>query len=122
MYSLAEKEGRKAPKFPKHANASQSMEVENGNPVFHVKRGKKITKYDNLYLFEINYINPQIKALKSRIRSIRLRIQKEQRKLLHVDEVHVCFGTKKIFKKQWTSEMDHAVWLNKFRKKDIMKC
>lgn len=85
--------------------------------VFQVRYKKKTVCYENQYLFEVQYLNPEIKKLKARVRMINQRIESNRCRLQKVEkkiENHlpsVCFGSKKIFKKQNTVyQNQHEDW------------
>lgn len=85
--------------------------------VFQVRYKKKTVCYENQYLFEVQYLNPEIKKLKARVRMINQRIESNRCKLQKVEKkienhlLSVCFGSKKIFKKQNTVyQNQHEDW------------
>lgn len=97
-------------------------EKEISDNVFTVRTNHKEIVYPNAYLFEVQYLDPKIRKIKSRIRNIKNRREKCIIKLnkLHKrsedKDVSVCFGSKALFKKQNTVYDDHKEWLKVFRK------
>lgn len=91
--------------------------------VFYVRRGKHTDIYENAYLFEVLYLNPEIKKLKSRIRFIAQRKTSCECKLEKLEKVienhtpSVCFGSRKFFKKQNTVYQNHEDWKHTFQKR-----
>ena len=91
--------------------------------VFYVRRGKHKDIYENAYLFEVQYLNSEIKKLKSRIRFIAQRktsCECKLEKLKKVIENHtpsVCFGSRKFFKKQNTVYQNHEDWKHTYHKR-----
>ena len=91
--------------------------------VFYVRRGKHTDVYDNAYLFEVQYLTPEIKKLKSRIRFIAQRkasCECKLKNLKNVIENHapsVCFGSRKFFKKQHTVYQSHEEWKRTYHKR-----
>lgn len=85
--------------------------------IFQVRYKKKTVRYENQYLFEVQYLDPEIKKLKSRLRMISQRIESHRRKLQKIEEridnhlPSVCFGSKQLFKKQNTVyKNQHEDW------------
>ena len=94
-------------------------ESETSEGTFQVRKGKKVTTYKNQYLFEVQYLTPEIKRVEHRIHCI------EQRRTRHEHELEriksqidsgrpsVCFGSRKLFKQQNTIYAGrHDEWLN----------
>lgn len=97
-------------------------ETEAKDGTFRVRKGRKVTVYENQYLFEVKYLDPEIKRLKQRIHNIEQRKTRHEHELLKVkaqlDSGHpsVCFGSRKFFKQQDTVYAGrHEEWLKKFR-------
>ena len=92
-------------------------ESEPSPGIFQVRYKKKTVRYENQYLFEVQYLNPEIKKLKARLRMISQRIVSSRCRLQKVKgkiENHlpsVCFGSKQLFKKQNTVyQNQHEDW------------
>lgn len=92
-------------------------ESEASPGIFQVRYKKKTVQYENQYLFEVQYLNPEIKKLKARLRMISQRIDSNRCRLQKVEEKienhlpSVCFGSKKVFKKQDTVyQNQHEDW------------
>lgn len=92
-------------------------ESEPSPGIFQVRYKKKTVRYENQYLFEVQYLNPEIKMLKARLRMISQRITSNQCRLQKVKEKienhlpSVCFGSKQLFKKQNTVyKNQHEDW------------
>ena len=85
-----------------------SRESEPSPGIFQVRYKKKTVRYENQYLFELQYLDPEIKKLKARLRMINQRLESSRCKLQKVEEriddhlPSVCFGSKQLFKKQNT--------------------
>ena len=85
-----------------------SRESEPSPGIFQVRYKKKTECYENQYLFEVQYLDPEIKKLKARLRMINQRLESSRCKLQKVEEriddhlPSVCFGSKQLFKKQNT--------------------
>lgn len=92
----------------KFASYRGGRESEPCTGIFQVRYKKKTVCYENQYLFEAQYLNPEIKKLKARVRMISQRIDSSRCRLQKVEgkiKNHlpsVCFGSKKLFKKQNT--------------------
>ena len=97
-------------------------ETEQKDGSFKVHKGRKTYVFENQYLFEINYLNPEIKQLKSKIRLISQRRDSAMKKLDRINQdienhsPHVCFGSRKLFKKQFTVYDNHDDWNHVFQK------
>lgn len=100
--SLQRKSGSKRKvKFKSYRGGNES---ETSEGYFQVRKGKKVTTYKNQYLFEVQYLTPEIKRVEHRIHCI------EQRRTRHEHELEriksqidngrpsVCFGGRKLFK------------------------
>ena len=101
----------------KFASYRGGRESEPSPGIFQVRYKKKTVRYENQYLFEVQYLNPEIKKLKARIRMISQRIISNRRRLQKVEEKienhlpSVCFGSKQLFKKQNTVyKNQHEDW------------
>lgn len=118
--SLQRKSGsnRKA-KFKPYRGGNES---ETSEGTFQVRKGKKVTTYKNQYLFEVQYLTPEIKRVEHRIHCI------EQRRTRHEHELEriksqidsgrpsVCFGSRKLFKQQNTIYAGrHDEWIKEYR-------
>lgn len=119
--SAAKKSGsRRKVKFASYAGGNES-EAADGK--FQTGKGKHTRVYENQYLFELYYLDPQIKQLKHRIRAISQRKNSCENRLSRVNtkiEAHspsVCFGSRKLFRAQKTVYKNlHQEWKNAFRK------
>jgi IS605 OrfB family transposase len=102
------------PKFYKGA-----CESTDGTKYF-VKQGRKKIVYENVYLFEHQYLKPKIKNYKRAIKNIHLYIERLERELVELQGPlkGVCFGSRNFFKKQFTLpeyKKDHTKWKSEFR-------
>ncbi|MBR2768256.1 MAG: IS200/IS605 family accessory protein TnpB-related protein [Solobacterium sp.] len=79
-----------------------------------VQFGKKITIYSCLYDYEVKYLDPKIKQLKSKLRFLKNRLCRLEHRLAKTKEIHICFGTKKLFRAQETIYTDHSIWKRKW--------
>ncbi len=84
-----------------------------------VKRGKEEIIYDNAYLFEHQYVDPQIKHLKARIGQLRFKLQRKQEKLQQMltKQSGVVYGTKNFYRQQHTVKKyrkNHDEWKQEF--------
>jgi len=77
-----------------------------------------IYAWPNDYLFELTYLDPEIKRLEAKVKNLQkryVRLGLEIEKLKN--EVRgICFGTRKLFRKQDTVYTDHKVWRNAWTK------
>ena len=113
-------------KKPRIRMPKGSVEVLDRNAetvsVFHynnkTKKRRLLKTYANLYLFEIQYLDPFIKRLKYKVRSLELRVKKLERQIDDLKrEPSVCFGSKALFHKQHTVyKEDHKTWKSVFHK------
>lgn len=79
---------------------------------------KEVNSFKDAYCFETQYLDPLISSKKNLIHSLEGKISKLERRIKEEASAHsVCFGSKKLFKKQETVYTDHKVWLQAFRKK-----
>ena len=118
--SLQRKSGSKRKvKFKSYRGGNES---ETSEGTFQVRKGKNITIYKNQYLFEVQYLTPEIKRVEHRIHCI------EQRRTRHEHELErikakiesgrpsVCFGGRNLFKQQNTVYAGrHDEWLKEYR-------
>ena len=101
----------------KFASYRGGRESEASSGIFQVRYKKQAVQYENQYLFEAQYLNPEIKKLKARLRMVSQRIISNQCRLQKVaaridDHLpSVCFGSKQLFKKQNTVyKNQHEDW------------
>lgn len=101
----------------KFASYRGGRESEPSPGIFQVRYKKKTVRYENQYLFEVQYLNPELKKLKARLRMINQRIDSNRCRLQKVEEKienhlpSVCFGSKQLFKKQNTVyQNQHEDW------------
>lgn len=84
-------------------------------------KGRVIRTYSNAYLFEVQYIDPEIRWCKSTAARLGERISRLQRKLeeLKTTEPGICYGSKKFFARHADKQRypDHSVWANSFHKR-----
>ena len=120
--SKARKAGKKLPKFKTYSGSGIKLQKDG---TVTIKRFKSVEQiFENEYLFEILYLTPRIKKLKSRRNVIQSKLHNKNRKLGMLCEKRdsgkysICFGGKKMFKSQFTkSNLTHDQWLARFRKK-----
>ena len=111
--SLARGAGKKPPKFYTYRGTREHLQ-EDGS----FTAGK--TVYDNEYLFEVLYLDPEIRRLKHRARVISRRIERvcaetaRLEKRIKKCDVSVCFGSKKLFHRQFAGDLPHDVWKKRF--------
>ena len=118
--SLQRKSGSKRKVRFKSYRGGNESEISEG--IFQVRKGRKVTIYKNQYLFEVQYLTPEIKRVEHRIHCI------EQRRTRHEHELEriksqidsgrpsVCFGSRKLFKQQNTIYAGrHDEWLKEYR-------
>ena len=91
--------------------------IANGKYI--VKRGKEEVTYDTAYLFEHQYVDPQIKHLKARIGQLRFKLQRKQEKLerLQTNMAGAVYGTKDFYRQQHTVKRyrkHHDEWKQEF--------
>ncbi len=86
-------------------------------------RYKKYTRiFFNAYDFEHQYLRPQIKQLKNRVKMVEFGLNRKPQKLEKIKKSYLSgatFGSKKLFKAQFTNEKyidNHDMWLKDFRK------
>ena len=115
------KRGEPKLKMPKGsvetAEPDGTFKVWSFNPKTGVR--KETAVYDNAYLFEVQYLDPKIRRLKSRIRFLENRAEKLEHRLKRAKEhSSVCFGSKALFKKRDTVyKDDHEAWKRRFDKR-----
>ena len=118
--SIRRKSGsRRKTKFKSYRGGNES-EISDG--VFRVRKGKKVTVYQNQYLFEVQYLTPEIKRVEHRIHCIEQRRTRHEHELERIKsqidsgQPSVCFGSRKLFKQQNTIYTDrHDEWLKEYR-------
>ena len=116
--SRAVKEG----KAPSYSLAGIFERYDAGTGEFLILRGGKIKQsYSDPYLFEIRYVDPEIRRLEH---TIRLLDEKEERlriKAARMKETPpgICYGTKNFFRRQYDHDRypDHDIWKQSFRKR-----
>lgn len=108
-------------KFASYRGGKES-EIEPG--IFQVSYKKRVDIYKNQYLFETQYLDPELKKLKARIRMISQRLTSHQCRLQKIEKMienhhpSVCFGSKKLFRKQSTVYVNqHEHWERAFYKR-----
>ena len=123
--SKARKEGRKAPD-PKLS--SHYIWYDKKRDIFCLCSSKTdpnnkdwdvVWAWQNDYLFEIQYLDPEIKKVESIINSlqkkyVRLSIEIER---LKTEVRGICFGTRKLMKKRTTVYVDKKAWKSTWQKK-----
>lgn len=111
--SLARGAGKKPPKFYTYRGSKDRLR-EDGT----FAAGKAV--YDNEYLFEVQYLDPEIRRLKHRVRVILRRIEHVRAEAARMEkrikecDVSVCFGSKKLFHRQFAGDIPHDVWKRRF--------
>lgn len=103
------------PTFPKNSNIKKS-----GN-FFVVQFKKKTDIYYHAYPFEHSYLDKEIRKLKTKIGFLTFKLNKYELELknLKTEVSSVTFGSKKVFKSQFTIneyQDDHKKWLEKWEK------
>ncbi|MCQ6278614.1 IS200/IS605 family accessory protein TnpB-related protein [Bacillus sp. EB600] len=101
------------PSFPKSSN------VHKVGSFFAVTFKKKTDIYYHAYQFEHEYLDREIKKLKTRIGFLSLKLHKYEKQLkkLKTDIRSVVFGSKKLFKSQYTKNEfkdNHQLWVKKW--------
>jgi len=95
--------------------------VKHDSGIISVDFKKKSLVFFNTYDFEHQYLRPEIKNLKNRVKLIKYSVDRLEGKLekLQSGFLKGCvFGTKDLFKKQFTVEKykdDHELWLAEWR-------
>jgi IS605 OrfB family transposase len=96
--------------------------VRHESGVISVDFKRKSLVFFNTYDFEHRYLRPEIRNLKNRVKLIEYsvaRLEEELEKLQNGFLKGCAFGTKDLFKKQFTVEEyrnDHELWLQEWRK------
>ena len=74
--------------------------------------------FKDMYSFETQYLDGMIRNIKLRIRNLNFRRIHLAAVLQHLieDPTSVCFGSKKLFRAQYTKYEDHDVWRRIFHK------
>ncbi|MDQ0242595.1 IS605 OrfB family transposase [Bacillus fengqiuensis] len=108
-----------SPTFPK--NSRFSLQKSGIVSCIH-KKQPKTDIWFNPYLFEHQYVDVQIKRLKAKIGRLEHRLfrTEQKKKKLETRIPSVVFGTKKLFKHQYTKEeyvSDHGKWKETFKQK-----
>ncbi|MFW5962566.1 MAG: hypothetical protein ACOCQR_03020 [bacterium] len=86
--------------------------------IYTVKKGDRIIEYIP-YLFEVQYLKPQIKRIKSNIGNLKFKLHRLEQRLekLETKEIRSVFGTKDLFEKQYTIDKyiaNHKLWRKDF--------
>lgn len=83
-----------------------------------MKRCDKVVRiYENTYLFETQYLDPKIYRLKAKARLLGNKIVHIDKRIEELEDISICFGSKKLYKKQRTVYTDHTVWKSVWDKK-----
>ena len=104
------------PLFPKNSNITKQG-------AFFVVRFKERTDlYDHAYQFEHSFLDVEIKRINSRIGFLTFKKNRfeEELKRLKTKISSVVFGSKKLFKSQYTKENyknDHSAWVQKWEQR-----
>ena len=109
---------KKLPKFKTYKGAREYL-LDEENLVFAVRRNKKDDLIFNIYTFEVCYLNNQIKKLKNRLKQLKFGLTRATNKLKRLKEgplKQVCFGSRKLFKKQFSTNIKHSIWKDSFNK------
>lgn len=101
------------PRFPKNVREQQIGDF------FVVKWKEKTDLYQHAYQFEHEYLDVQLKKLKAKIGFLTFKLHRfeEELKRLKTKVSSVTFGSKKLFKSQFTIETyrnDHASWVKQW--------
>lgn len=109
--------GKKLPKFKTYKGSRESL-IDEKNLSFQVKKYNE-TKVYNIYEFEVCYLKPEIKRLKNRLKQLKYSLSRYEYKLskLKVKPELTCFGSKRLFKAQFTKEEyinNHDLWKLEF--------
>lgn len=110
---------KKLPKLKNYINI-QLVNLDGSIFVFRKNTNKKYKdskQYFSLYEYETTILKPYIKKLKNRISKIKegLNISKQKLNNLENRITHSCFGSKDLFKKQYTTyENNHTNWKQDF--------
>lgn len=109
---------KKLPKFKTYKGAREYL-ANQENLTFAVRRNKKEDLIFNIYEFEVCYLNNQISKLKNRLKQLKFGLNRAKNKLDKLNNnsfKQVCFGSSKLFKKQFTTNVKHSVWKDEFNK------
>lgn len=105
---------KKLPKFKTYRGAKEYLkDIDSLN--FAVRKRKSEVVY-NIYTFEVCYLKPEIKRLKHKLKMLKFRLEKETNKLNKLKESNptTCFGSRKLFKKQFTVyKQNLSLWKEK---------
>ena len=111
--SRARKAGKtKLPEFRPGRSTGIHMDKETGCITVN-----KNLEFQNEYIFEVQYLDKEIKAREARQNSIKKRISRTEHEIekLKTDEKKVCFGSKTLFHSQFTKpEVPHSEWKQTF--------
>ena len=110
---------KKLPKFKTYKGAREYL-VDEESLTFGVRRRKKDDLIFNIYTFEICYLNNQISKLRNRLKQLKFGLNRAKNKLNKLQNnppKQVCFGSSKLFKKQFTTNVKHSVWKEQFDRK-----
>ena len=110
---------KKLPKFKTYKGAREYL-VDEESLTFGVRRRKKDDLIFNIYTFEICYLNNQISKLRNRLKQLKFGLNRAKNKLNKLQNnppKQVCFGSSKLFKKQFTTNIKHPVWKEQFDRK-----
>ena len=86
---------------------------------FAVRRRNKEDLIFNIYTFEVCYLNNKINKLQNKLDNLEFGLNRAKdrlKKLQNNPPKQVCFGGKKLFKKQFTTNIKHSVWKDNFNK------
>lgn len=119
-------------KYKKHGiGKAPSIKIPKGNAItydkatggFTIWKGRGVKRHSaktfkDMYSFETQYLDGMIRNIKLRIRNLKLRRNHLAAVLQHLkeDPTSVCFGSKKLFRAQYTKYEDHDVWRRIFHK------
>ncbi|MCL6557756.1 MAG: IS200/IS605 family accessory protein TnpB-related protein [Firmicutes bacterium] len=96
--------------------------VKHDSGIISVDFKKKSLVFFNTYDFEHQYLRPEIKSLKNRVKLIKYSLTRLEEKLKKLQSGFLkgcVFGTKDLFKKQFTVDKyknNHELWLEEWRK------
>ena len=110
---------KKLPKFKTYKGAREYL-IDEEILTFGVRRLKKDDLIFNIYTFEVCYLNNQINKLKNRLKQLKFGLNKAKNKLNKLQNnppKQACFGSSKLFKKQFTTNIKHSVWKQQFDRK-----
>ena len=110
---------KKLPKFKTYKGAIEYL-IDEEALTFGVRRHKKYDLIFNIYTFEVCYLNNQINKLKNRLKQLKFGLNRAKNKLNKLQNnppKQACFGSSKLFKKQFTTNIKHSVWKEQFDRK-----